>query len=246
MGYSEILRLTLAHAYFGNDVPPLTVAPADTRDFDVAGCLLRQRGAVTIVLVDDAMEERPAGITLTLGARTPQVIEVTEGAVWGAPISLSVPLDVDTVRLSDVDAPETPQDTLRLEAVLATLQIAVPPEGQREVTLSLTAKESFWAYHLTGQTSLDGLEVIDSEGDVTFEDLGLADLPDGRPVRVIRSTRAVAARARPSQRFALQKAGPFGPETLIAVLPGAAPPFKPIQEAGAPMRLQSDIFVTLW
>ncbi|MGC3939761.1 hypothetical protein ACOTTU_18295 [Roseobacter sp. EG26] len=246
MGYSEILRLTLNHAYFGNDVPPLSVSPSDPRAFDLAGCLLRQRGAVTLILLDDDLEERPTHVALTLSAQTPQVIEVTRDAVWGAAVPLTVSLQADTVRLSDAPAPLASENARCFETSLAHLEIEIPTTGRRDVTFSLEAIDALWAYHLTGADGLEGLEIIDSAGDVTFEDLGLRELPDGRPVRVIRSTQALAARARPDQRFALQKTGPFGPETLIAVLPAARSPFKPITEADASMRLQSDIFVTLW
>lgn len=245
MAYAEILRLSLRHAYFGSEVPPLSVAPTDARAFGRAGCLLRQRGAVVHVLADEA-EARPEAVQLTVTAQSDHVMQVTRGVVWGAAAPVAAPLGVVEVGLPDdagavsADAPRT------LGADICVLDIALPEKGRRDLTLSLEAVESHWAYHLVGMRDLDGLEVIDSAGEMRFEDLGFQDLPDGRPARVIRTADALAARARPGERFALQKSGAFGPETLVSVLPAAAPPFKPIPEPGAPARLQSDIFVTLW
>ncbi|WP_299961255.1 hypothetical protein [uncultured Roseobacter sp.] len=245
MAYAEILRLSLRHAYFGSDVPPLVVTPTDAQGFGRAACLLRQRGAVVHVLVDEA-EARPEAVQLTVAAQSGHVMQVTRGVVWGAAVPVTAPLEVAEVGLPEA-AETTPAEPVRtLGAEICLLDIAVPPEGLRDLTLSLEAVESHWAYHLVGPRDLDGLEVIDSAGDMRFEDLGLRDLPDGRPARVIRTASPVAARARPGERFALQKSGAFGPETLVSVLPGAAPPFKPIPDPGAPVRLQSDIFVTLW
>lgn len=245
MAYAEILRLSLRHAYFGSDVPPLAVAPTDAPGFDRAACLLRQRGAEVHVLADEA-EARPEAVQLSVTAQSGQVMQVTRGVVWGRPVPVAAPLDVTEVGLPDAGE-TTSSDTPRtLGADICVMEIDLPAEGRRDLTLSLEAVESHWAYHLVGMRDLDGLEVIDSAGDMRFEDLGLQDLPDGRPARVIRTADAVAARARPGERFALQKSGAFGPETLVSVLPAAAPPFKPIPGSGAPARLQSDIFVTLW
>ncbi|WP_300019840.1 hypothetical protein [uncultured Roseobacter sp.] len=245
MAYAEILRLSLRHAYFGSGVPPLSVAATDAQGFGRAGCLLRKRGAVVHVLADEA-EARPDAVQLTVTAQSDHVMQVTRGVVWGRGAAVAAPLQVAEVGLPDAgDAP--PSDAPRtLGADICVLEIDLPAEGLRDLTLSLEAVESHWAYHLVGMRDLDGLEVIDSAGEMRFEDLGLLDLPDGRPARVIRTAEALAARARPGERFALQKSGAFGPETLVSVLPAATPPFKPIPESGAPARLQSDIFVTLW
>lgn len=245
MAYAEILRLTVEHAYFGPDVAPLTVAPADPRAFDRAGLLLRQRGATTIVLGDETAE-RETRLSLRVTAQSPQVQQVTRDLVWGAPVAVTVPLDRTRIGLTDATAPAPPENRHRLGSDLAVLDIELPQDGARVVTLALEAIDAHWAYHLVSTRDLDGIEVIDTAGDVVFEDLGSRTLPDGQATRVIRSAQALAARARPGQRFALQKAGAFGPETLVAVLPAAAPPFKPIPDAETPARLQSDIFVTLW
>lgn len=246
MAYSEILRLSLRHAYFGSEAPPVTVRPTDLQDFERAGCLLRQRAAIIHVLADDTVEDRPDRVSLTLVATSQNLVGVTRGAVWGAPMAIVAPLGTDAISMSDGDAPTSPKSPRFLGAELATLDVALTDTGRRDLTLAFDAVESHWAYHLTGSRDLDGLEVIDSAGDIAFEDLGVLELPNGQAARVIRSAKALAARARPDQRFALQKPGPFGPETLVAVLPAAAPPFKPLPDAGASPGLQSDIFVTLW
>lgn len=245
MAYAEILRLTLAHAYFGSDVPPLTARPVEPQGFDRAQLLLRQRGAMVHVLADEEAE-RPAAVQLMVRGQNMQVLEVTKGVVWGGPVDLAAPLGVAEVDLAAGDAPMASEPPRRLGQDIATLDIALPQAGRRDLTLTLEAVAAHWAYHLTGQGDLADLQVIDSDGAVQFEDLGLMDLPGGQAARVIRSAQALATRARSDQRFTLQKSGPFGPETLVPVLPSAAPPFKPIPDVGADMRLQSDIFVTLW
>ncbi|TCP40176.1 hypothetical protein [Rhodovulum marinum] len=82
--------------------------------------------------------------------------------------------------------------------------------------------------------------------DIALPPRGTRALPDGTPARVLRSTRPIAARARPDRAFALQRPGPSGPETVIPVLPAAGTSFRPADEPGGAARLQSDIFVTLW
>lgn len=246
MAYSEILRLSLRHAYFGSDVPPLAVRPKDAQAFDRSGCLLRQRGGTVHVLADDTEDDRPSQMPLIITATSPDIIGLTRGAVWGADVTLVAPLGIDEIGFEEGDMAAPPENPRHLSKEIATLDVALPDDGRRDLTLVFHAVESHWAYHLTGKRDLDGLEVIDTTGDVAFEDLGVQDLPNGQAARVIRSAQALAARARPDQRFALQKPGPFGPETLVSVLPAAAPPFKPIPDAGATSRLQSDIFVTLW
>ncbi|WP_299672902.1 hypothetical protein [uncultured Roseobacter sp.] len=245
MAYSEILRLSLRHAYFGADVPPVMVQPGDARAFERAGCLLRQRGAVSHVLVDDD-ETRPEAVALTLVAGTQDMFAVTKGAAWGAQRQITAPLDQDEIAFAAGETPETEPFSGRFVPEMATLEIALPEAGRRDLVLSFEAVASHWAYHLIGVPEAEGLTVIDTAGVVAFEDLGTQDLPNGQAARVIRSAQTVAARARPVERFALQKAGAFGPETLVSVLPAGAPPFKPIPDAGAEGRLQSDIFVTLW
>lgn len=245
MGYSEILRLEVQHAFFGEAVPPLEARPSDPREFDQAGHMLRQRGRIVHVLRDEAMDDPAEAVSLTLVATARDVFAVTKGADWGVVPHLVAGLEHETLTL---DQAATAQDTTadgRFLPILATLDLALPSEGRRDVLLRFEAVVSHWAYHLIGASGTDQLEVIDSAGAVAFEDLGLQNLPNGQAARVIRSTQALAARARPPERFALRKAGPFGPETLVPVLPAAAD-FTPIPDTGAPPRLQSDIFVTLW
>ncbi|GFE50682.1 hypothetical protein So717_24350 [Roseobacter cerasinus] len=246
MGYSERLRLEVQHAFFDEAVPPLEMRPSDPRGFDAARLLLRQRGRFVHVLQDDAVEDQPSEIALTLLATAHDLFAVTKGAVWGAVVHLTAGLDQEALAFDEA-GPAQPTDTAgRFLPVLATLDIALPSEGRRDLLLRCDAVAAHWAYHLIGAGQIDALEVVDSAGAVAFEDLGEQDLPNGQAARVIRSIQALAARARPPERFALQKAGPFGPETLVPVLPAAAIDFKPIPDTGAPPRLQSDIFVTLW
>lgn len=245
MGYSERLRLSMRHAYFGLEAPPVSVQLQDARTFGRAGCLLRQRGAVAHVLVDED-EPPPGACALALVANTPDVIAVTKGGVWGGAAEITAPLGQDEIDFAEAPAAEAAPVRGRFAPQLATLEIALPTEGRRDLTLKFEAVASHWAYHVIGLDEAEGLAVVDTTGAVSFDDLGTQELPNGQAARVIRSAQAVAARARPAERFSLQKAGPFGPETLVSVLPAGTPPYKPIPDAGAEAPLQSDIFVTLW
>jgi hypothetical protein len=132
-------------------------------------------------------------------------------------------------------------------ARLARLRVALSDDAARTVTLRFEAVEALWAYHVTGNGNRDGLHVVDPAERITFSHQGTRALPDGREAQIIRSDQPLPARARPTQRFMLQRASAFGPETLIPVLPAAGMMFKPIpEEEGAAARLQSDIYVTLW
>ena len=251
MGYAPILRLTLAHDYYDDALPPIAAAPTEPAGFARAGLLLRQSGGVVTVIAEEGAA-RPEALQLTLLAASPDLFAVTEGADWRAVPHVTLGPQAEDYRFAALlptgfaglaPPPGEPQDRARL---LARLTIALPAEGARDVSLAFDAVAALWAYHLTGARSDGDLQIVDALGAVAFDDLGLHPLPGGTRAKVLRSAAPVPARARPSQRFALQRPSPFGPETLIPVLPAAGIQFKPVTEPGAAARLQSDIYVTLW
>ncbi len=251
MGYAPILRLTLTHDYYGDTPAPISAQPSEPAGFTRAGLMLRQNGSVVTVITEEGAA-RPDALRLTLQATSPDLFAVTEGADWRGVPHLGLNLGAEAFRFAELlpsgfaglaPRPSEPQDRARL---LVRLTIALPADGARDVTLAFDAVSALWAYHLTGARSDGDLQIVDAAGAVAFDDLGLQPLPGGTRAKVLRSTAPVPARARPSQRFTLQRPSPFGPETLIPVLPAAGIQFKPVTEPGAAARLQSDIYVTLW
>ncbi|TCM86131.1 hypothetical protein [Rhodovulum steppense] len=241
--YAPILSLKLAHTYYGVDRVPVAVMPADPAGFDRAGLLLRWRGVEAVVLADRA-DDRPASVTLDLVAEAPQLFAVTRGADWNEVSLLEIPAGIDDVAY--VDLFRAGKISQMVSKRLARAEIALPQEGGREVTLRFDAVDALWAYVVTGGESGSGFSVFDPTGKVEFDALGPRTLPDGTAAHVLRSAVPIAARARPPERFALQRPGPFGPETVIPVLPAAGTGFRNPDEPGGAACLQSDIFVTVW
>lgn len=244
MAYRSILTLSLAHEYYGSDAIPLQVRPADAPAFDKAGLLIRQRGNIVQVLADDA-EAHPDTLSLDVLVQTPDVFVVTKGADWRNVLMFDLSLDTEALTLD----PDQAQDKLpqhRAER-LARLNFAMVPDAARSFDLSFEAVEALWAYHVTGGQNIEDLEVVDPKAHVSFSAQGQVILPNGQQAFVIRSDVPVPARARPDQKFTLQRPSAFGPETLVPVLPAAGISFKPIEEEqGGAARLQSDIYVSLW
>jgi len=243
MDYAPILTLTLSHAYYGGGRPPVSVVPEGARGFDRAGLLMRRIGGRSVVLADNA-QERPEALALVLEAETPEVLAVTRGADWTRMPRFAFGLGQDDVVYDEV--PVAAEAARGMSRRLAVLDVALPEAGAREITLRFGAVGALWAYVVLGAERDAALEVVDPAGAIAFEDLGARDLPDGTPARVLRSAAPIEARARPTEKFALQRPGPFGPETVISVLPAAGTGFRPSDEPGDGARLQSDIYVTLW
>ncbi|MGC9419218.1 MAG: hypothetical protein ACP5EN_09650 [Rhodovulum sp.] len=243
MEFAPVLTLTLSHGFYGDAPPPLALRPTDPQAFRRAGLILRQAGATAAVLAETG-DDRPDAVDLALAPNDPAVLAVTRGADWSAVPVLEIGPGIDSVAFADTPAAETLPRGPRGD--LARLRIALPGGGARALTLRFDAVEALWAYVVTGAEVADGLSVVDQAGAVAFEELPPRVLPDGTAARVLRSTRAIPARARPAQRFTLQRPGPFGPETVIPVLPAAGTSFRHAEEPGDAARLQSDIFVTVW
>lgn len=246
MEFAPVLRLTLAHDYYGNAAPPIAVQPVDPRAFDRAGLLLRHTGQ-HVTIIADQDQPRPTRVSLNLIVESTDIFAVTQGADWKAVPHMPVPLGADRVRFSAL-VPDETEAQFRSRR-LARLEIDLPADpasNLRDVTLEFEAVATLWAYYLMGARADAALQVVDPEGEVGFDDLGTQSLPNGKTAQILRSNRPVPARARPTRRFTLQQPGPFGPKTIIPVLPAAGVQFKTVTEPDAAARLQSDIFVTLW
>lgn len=243
--YREIARITVRHAYYDPAPVPVRLVPDDAEAFAAQGMLLKLYNGMWHVLSEAA--EVPDALVLRVVAQTPDVLSVTQGAMWDRTPIVPAPLGRENPVLDTVAAPSQPRNP-RAGMVLAQLEIALGPEP-RAITLGFEAVATHWAYHVVG----DGAEaslIHDPEGVVDFELLPPTEpplrLPDGRPVAVLRSTQALPARARTPHRFALQTPGSFGPRTLIPVLPAPGPDFVSRPDpASSETRAQSDIYVSI-
>lgn len=242
MAYRPILTLDLSHDYYGSDDLPLEVVPSDAPAFAKAGLLLRQLKNRVQVLSGDP-DADPVRVVLDVLATSPDAFRVTKGADWDNVVMFD---HVDDAFEFDADlaAARIPQMPAKRLARLSFDLVAGQP---RNCTVHFDTVESLWAYHVTGGQNADELEVVDTKSLTTFSAMGAVTLPDGRQAFVIRSDDPLPARARPDQKFALQRPSAFGPEILVPVLPAAGISFKPIaQKPGSAARLQSDIYVSLW
>lgn len=243
--YREIARITVRHDYYDPAPAPVQLVPDDPDAFAAQGMLLKLYNGVWHVLTEGA--EVPDALALRVVAQTPEVLSVTAGALWERTPIVLAPLGHDTPVLETVAAPTKARD-IRAGMVLAHLQMALGPTP-RAITLGFEAVAAYWAYHVVGEGA-EMSAVVDPEGAVDFELVPPAEppmrLPDGRPVAVLRSTRALPARARTPHRFALQTPGSFGPRTLIPVLPAPGPDFVSRSDpASSETRVQSDIYVSI-
>ncbi|WP_187428036.1 hypothetical protein ROLI_001520 [Roseobacter fucihabitans] len=242
MAYRSILTLTLSHDYYGSTALPLRVLPADAPAFAKAGLLLRQTQNTVLVLADDG-DEPPETIALDLRVTSPEVFTLTQGADWGHVLAFDVTGEAFEFDAGKASA-RLPQ---RRAQSLARLSFDVAGAHERACSVHFNTVEAFWAYHVTGARTSEDLEIIDTASQTTFSAQGMVILPDGREAFVIRSDSPLPARARPDQKFTLQRPSAFGPEPLVPVLPAAGISFKPIdQQPGVAARLQSDIYVSLW
>ncbi|MDW3223305.1 MAG: hypothetical protein R8G34_10525 [Paracoccaceae bacterium] len=242
MAYREILTLTLSHDFYGSENVPLRVSPADAHAFSKAGLILRQSGNEILVVADDG-DARPDALLLDIGAMNPDVFIVTQDADWHHVLAFDVAGDAFEFHATDA-TDRLPQTQAQR---LARLRFALLPDQERFCSVHFSAVEALWAYHVTGAQSSEDLEIVDPASKTTFSPLGAVVLPNGKQAFVIRSDRPLPARARPTQKFTLQRPSAFGPEALVPVLPAAGISFKPIeQQPGSAARLQSDIYVSLW
>lgn len=244
MAWGVLIDLRLTHEYYAPDMPPVTVKPSDMIAFDRAGLMLRQSGAQTLVLVEDDQTDLPATVTLDLEVQNPDVVMVSQGSDWSHVPQITLAADTASADLSDANVSTVPQTPGRMR--LAQVTIDLIAETKRDLVVHFAAQSSHWAYHVIGPGNDDVL-ISDNDGEVTFDPLGRVDLPDGTPAQVIRSREALPARARPAQRFSLSRPGPFGPRTLIPVLPAPQPLFATVSAPdGAGALIQSDIYVSIF
>ncbi len=245
MGWGVLVELTMEHEYYAPNMPPVTLRPNDARSFDKDGLLLRQQGTKGFVLAEDDATGLPPQIAIDLHIQSADVITVTAGGDWKQVPQIDLPMGTDHATLDPVRPEVMPTQTPG-HWRLAQLIIDITPGVHRKAHVTFKAVSSHWAYHVIGPGN-DEVMIEDSEGRVSFAPLGVTTLPDGRPANVLRSSDALPARARPGQRFSLSKPGPFGPRTLIPVLPTPQPLFATVPAPdGTGAIIQSDIYVSIF
>ena len=241
--YAEIIRLTLRHEFFDEAAVPVTVTPLDPIAFDREGLLVRHKGNQVSIIAPEQADDLLEVVQLVFRADDPMVLSVTEGADWNYLPHVSIPLGQDHAEFGQ---PDTKKRQIMSQSLLVRLDLQHDPDAMRDLELRFNAIRSLWAYHVIGADPEKTIEIVDTDEEMTFDDLGDTELPNGRTAKVIRSQRALIAKARPNQKFALQHAGPFGPVPLIPVLPAASSQARPLPKATSGARLQSDIYVTLF
>ncbi|MBU3030113.1 hypothetical protein KNW02_08275 [Paracoccus sp. XHP0099] len=231
-----VIRLTLRHDYYLPDLPPLRLlAPV--------GLVVRRIGERLVVIARDGAD-LPERVTLTLLAQSPDLCRVTQGYDWHRVPVLKLAEGEDQVRFGT--RPEDGDEARRMgDWRVVLLDVALAADPPRDIEVHFSAVAAYWAYWLTGRGLRDDIRIVDPHDAAQFDDLGPATLPDGREARVIRSAEPLALRARPTERFALQYEGQFGPVMLVPVLPAAGVNTRKLTGDGADDRLQADIYVTL-
>ncbi|RAP43332.1 hypothetical protein BYZ73_01075 [Rhodovulum viride] len=242
MRYRVALDLTVRHGFWGDAPAPLRIAAADPVRLARADIVFKTDGTRAILGLPETAPP-PAPVALDILAE-PRAIALTEG--WQADAVPVLTPGPGTSETGLADATETlPRGPGDARICRLVLDLAGADPGGWTLRLSLEPVAALWAYHVTGRGADGPIRVIDPADRIAFEDLGQAPLPDGRPARVIRSTRPVALAARPSVRFRLEETqpAPFDPIALIPVLPAGGVNLRP---APGQDGLQSDIYVSLW
>ena len=246
MRWDVLVELSLQHDYYAPNMPPVMLRPTDEQGFEKVGLLLRQQGTKGFILAEEGAAALPAQVAVDLHVQSADVIAVTAGGNWTHVPQLHLPVGTDSAALDPAPAKETMPEQTGGHLRLAQLLIDILPGVHRKIDVTFKAVSSHWAYHVIGPGNEDVM-IEDAEGLVSFDALGITNLPDGTPAHVLRSSGALPARARPGQRFSLSKPGPFGPRTLIPVLPTPQPLFATVPTPdGAGALIQSDIYVSIF
>ncbi|MEL6679933.1 MAG: hypothetical protein AAFQ51_14595 [Pseudomonadota bacterium] len=248
MRIARFFSLTLRHRFWGGRPPPLHVVPVrETADGIAAlGGVIKAVPGGLICGVPEGAD--PASLDMPLPfdvvATDPVVASVTEGlgTLGRAPIFpvTVVPQATDTVRLSS-DSAET---LVTRPDVVARLLVTADAAG-RELSASVEfdSVARIWTYNVIGGDAGVPLSVRDTAGAVRFEAAAERTLPTGAVARCFRSADPIRLRERPEERFELVSEGPFGPRTLVPLLPAPAP--TALRKDPASGAITSDIYVTL-
>lgn len=231
-----LIGLTLNHGYYQSGDPGVQVVVP-------RGMVLRRNGARYAAILPDG-DGAPDSVTLTLLWQDVHFGFITSGYEWSAVPVLQVAADQNHVTFGSAPAlrqePRRPGDRRILQ-----MDIEVADGQPREIRLDFETVAAYWTYHVIGRGLRDDLQIVDPDEAVTFDDLGSGTLPNGAPVRVLRSSVPLPVLARPQQHFTLQYEGQFGPVVVIPNLPAAGMKLRPLVGEKTGDALQADIYVTL-
>lgn len=249
MAYHLALTLTISHAFWGEQSPPLHIDLHDPRAAAKAGLIAKPCPAGLEIAAETAVFDSPVDLVLDVQTKDRDLAVLTAGLAY----SDSLPV-VDLTDGTDdfdgrvVDLLESGITARHPADPLFRIKLLIPASGQRRIALHCDTVSALWAYHIIGAKNPAALQIMDAANDMAFDDLGDTPLPDGQTARVLRSHAPLPVLHRSAARFALeeQQDPPFDPITLIPSLPSAGNKLRQPQDAAAPHSLQSDIFVSLW
>lgn len=247
MRFAPRIEMRFRHEFYGRAEVPVSVRPADPAGFQRTGLISREDGGVWRVIGDP--DAQAGVVSFDVVAEDEALVTVTEGVSWASvPVFvISGPGDVD-LSATKPDKVEPRMVLGRLNGMLARLKISVPGPGEQPTKLNLRwgSVRGIWTYRVVARDLPEGLSVTDAEGEVEFVPAGDEVLPDGRAVKLFRSSKGVPAAMRAPQRFSLNRVGPFGdPETLIEILPVAGSDLTEAPKGTKEATHISDIYVTL-
>jgi hypothetical protein len=263
--FAPLVRLEVRHDYHGDAPAPIALVP------DAATARLAARPDLRLRLADGAAELFAAeprdalallaeagalALTVRLYARDPDLLAVTEplapdriAVLAPGPSSGSRLHPGDTVGEADLrplaaDGLITAADLARPPLAIARITVDPAAEDVRH-TVRFAATRRFWTYHVIGGAAGTSFAVRDPAGAVEFQSLGPRRMSNGAAAQSFRSTAPITAAARPAARFELLSEGPFGPRTVLPVLPCPRPGPGAIDRSDGTPRAVSEIYVNL-
>jgi hypothetical protein len=239
MGYKEYARITLKHDYHEGPAVDLSVILESSKHH---GFIMRRIGDDTVIFTDGS--SLPPVLSFLISTSNTLLYSITRGVDWG---ELST-IDLKGGQNDWVFGPDIISKTSNSSNQSGAFAIlALPPstDESRYIRLRFEAEDILWRYNIRGIEADHALEIVDSEGTITFDDLGMGLSPNGTPMRVFQAQQSIPARAHPRQRFSLCKRIETETETLIPLLPNAsAEGARPNTDPDIFAALISDIFVS--
>ncbi|MEL6125752.1 MAG: hypothetical protein AAFR57_05050 [Pseudomonadota bacterium] len=246
----RFFTVTVRHAYWGEEVPPLTLVPGRKFAGQIAalGGVIRPRPGGLICGVPEGAGDLDETLTqpmeIDMVATDPMVEMVTDEAMGPGTVPIftvtCVSDETDTTRLSL----ETAQAVTGGFSAFARLLVTAEPEGRDlSASVEFAAVARIWTYNVTGGDASAKLAVQDPAGAASFDRIADRRLPNGTTARCFRSHDAIHLNRRPPERFELVSEGPFGPRTIVPILPTPTPTaLRKDPDSG---QLTSDIYVNL-
>ncbi len=210
-----LAKITFAHDYFGQTPLLIRAAPLSPVDFSRQSLRLgRNEGPLVLAQRQDA--PRPASVRLQLFTDDPDFRAYT--SVDG------FPLGADQLYITNQTAPNVPNirrmDWAEARALgmtpdaVCVLDLALPPVGEQDLTITFEVTKSRWVYYLQSQPN--PLKQGGKDGDIeywiedinrvySFENLGTRLDATGRRVDAFLSSAPIPLSAQHDQIFQLRR-----------------------------------------